>query len=61
MSKIGNFVVEVEEYTQQFVNTNMSDMRILGLVKATYGSFGMSIAQDYLDKVNGVDYDLSPF
>jgi hypothetical protein len=61
MSKMGNFVLEVEEYVQQFVDAKVDDNRILNYVKATYGSFGMGVAQDYLDRVNGVEYDYSPF
>jgi hypothetical protein len=61
MSKVGNFVLEVEEYVQELLYGGVTDDRILDLAKSTYGSFGLGVAQDYLDRVNGVDYDLSPY
>ena len=60
MSKIGNFVLEVEEFVQELFDSNINDERIFDLVKSVHGSFGLSIAQDYLDRARGIEYDRSP-
>jgi hypothetical protein len=60
MSKTGNFVMEVEEYTQDLVSSGKSDALVLDQVKFLYGAFGVSIAQEYIDKINNTilhDYD----
>lgn len=60
MSKIGNFVMEVEEYTQDLISSGKSDALVLDQVKFLYGAFGVSIAQEYIDKINNTilhDYD----
>ena len=60
MSKMGNFILEVEEYVNGFLGDDISEERILAMVKSVYGSFGMGIAQDYLDRAYDRDYDRSP-
>lgn len=60
MSKTGNFVMEVEEYTQDLISSGKSDALVLDQVKFLYGAFGVSIAQEYIDKINNTilhDYD----
>lgn len=60
MSKTGNFVMEVEEYTQDLVSSGKSDALVLDMVKFLYGAFGVSIAQEYINQINGVslnEYD----
>lgn len=60
MSKTGNFVMEVEEYTQDLISSGKSDALVLDMVKFLYGAFGVSIAQEYINQINGVslnEYD----
>ena len=60
MSKTGNFVMEVEEYTQDLISSGKSDVVVLDQVKFLYGAFGVSIAQEYINQINGIglhEYD----
>jgi hypothetical protein len=57
MSKVGNFIMEVQEFVDGI--SSESDSMILRKVFEQYGHFGQDCAREYLKERNG-EYDYCP-
>jgi len=53
MSKVGQHIIEVEEYVDALLDEKKGTCAILADVHKKYGFFGQDIAKDYLNRADG--------